>query len=101
MRAVDAQEADPQSLLHHTRAMLALRNSRPALRYGAVTACKADGDLLILDREASGDRVRVVANFGRETIELNEQQGAGEVLAAINGATSGMLPPFGALVLAR
>jgi alpha-glucosidase len=101
LRAVDAQEADPQSLLHHTRAMLALRNSRPALRYGAVTACKADGDLLILDREASGDRVRVVANFGRETIDLNDQQGAGEVLAAINGATSGMLPPFGALVLAR
>ena len=100
-RAVDVQEADPGSLLNHTRAMLALRNCQPALHHGSLAGCRAEGDLLVLDREAEGETVRVIANFGKETIALDHDTAAGEVIAAINGATPPSLPAFGALVLAR
>jgi alpha-glucosidase len=98
-RAVDRQEADPASLLHHTRAMLALRKAHPALHHGAVTTCRAAGDLLMLEREAAGERIRVLANFGEESVMLDGADLAGEVLAAINGASARELPAFGALVV--
>ncbi len=99
LRAVDTQEGDPASSLHHTRAMLALRNTHPALRHGSVTKCRAAGDLLVLERQADGERIRVVANFGKDTIELDSTQGAGEILVAINQASPQVLPPYGALVI--
>lgn len=98
-RAVDIQQADPHSLLNHTKAMLALRKSHPALACGDVTACRAAGDLLIVERSAGAERLRLVANFSEETMMLNEGQGVGEVIAAINGAEAGILPPFAALVV--
>ena len=98
-RAVDRQEGDPASLLNHTRAMLALRNRHPALHHGAVAACRAAGDLLVLERAGEGERIRVLANFGEESVMLDEGQGAGEVLAAINGANAERLPGFAALVV--
>ena len=98
-RAVDRQEGDPASLLHHTRAMLALRKSHPALHHGAVTRCRAAGDLLVLERQGGGEQMRVLANFGEESVMLDEIQGTGEVLAAINGASARELPAFGALVV--
>jgi alpha-glucosidase len=97
--AVDAQERNQASLLAHTRAMLALRNAHPALHHGDVAACRADGNLLILDRTAQNERVRVLVNFGKETIMLDDGQAAGEVLAAVNGADPSGLPAFGALVV--
>ncbi|WP_234024884.1 alpha-amylase family glycosyl hydrolase [Tsuneonella amylolytica] len=100
-RAVDVQEADDRSLLAHTRAMLALRAANPALHHGTIDACRAEGDLLVLDRSADGQSVRIVANFGRETIELNHDRATGDTLAAINGATPSALPAYAALVIAR
>jgi alpha-glucosidase len=99
VRAVDRQEEDSASLLHHTRAMLDLRKAHPALHHGAVTRCSVAGDLLVLEREAAGERIRVVANFGAEKMMLDEGQGAGELLAAINGASADELPAFAALVV--
>ncbi|MCT2557494.1 alpha-amylase family glycosyl hydrolase [Tsuneonella sp. YG55] len=101
LRAVDGQERDPDSPLNHARRMLELRNRHPALRHGSVTACRAEGDLLILDRARDSERVRVIANLGKETIPLDQDQAAGELLAVVNGATAMRLPAFGALVIAR
>ncbi|MGI9377560.1 MAG: alpha-amylase family glycosyl hydrolase [Tsuneonella suprasediminis] len=100
-RAVDLQQADPASLLHHTRAMLALRNANPAIRHGAVAGCRAEGDLLVLDRAADGQAVRLLANLGGKTIPMTDHQTRGTVLAAINGASAAELPPYAALVIAR
>jgi alpha-glucosidase len=96
-RAVDLQDADPHSLLAHTRAVLSLRNAHPALHHGAVSACAAEGDLLTLERAADDDTVRCLFNFGTGTLELDGI--TGRVLAEVNGATPDRLPPFGALVL--
>jgi alpha-glucosidase len=97
-RAVDAQELDSGSLLHHTRAMLALRRTHPALRHGAVTNCSARADLLVLERACEGERLRLLANFGEDTIML-DQEAAGETLCALNGAAGRSLPPYGALLV--
>ncbi|WP_095013413.1 alpha-amylase family glycosyl hydrolase [Tsuneonella mangrovi] len=97
-RAVDVQDADPASLLAHTRAMLALRNAYPALHHGSVSQCRADGELLVLERQAVGETVRVLANFGDQSLDIADADASGEVIAAINGATATVLPAFAALV---
>ncbi|MGB3165432.1 MAG: alpha-amylase family glycosyl hydrolase, partial [Alteraurantiacibacter sp.] len=94
-RAVEAQEADAVSLLAHTRATLALRKAHPALHHGAVTACKVDGDLLTLERQAGGETVRAHINLGSGEQAIDA---AGTVIAAVNGATPSTLPPFAALL---
>lgn len=97
-RAVDRQEGEPGSLLHHTRAMLALRKAHPALRHGAVISCEARGDALVLERAADGERLRLIANLGEEE-QMLDGQGGGDIVLAINGATPQCLPPFAALLV--
>lgn len=99
VRAVDVQESDPQSLLAHTRAMLALRKAHPALHHGTVSECRADGDLLALTRQAADETIRVLANFGSGTLDISGEATDGDVLAAINGASAHALPPFAAMVI--
>lgn len=98
-RAVEAQTGDPGSLLNHTRAMLALRKAHPALLHGTVTRCDVRGDLLVLGRNAAGDCVRAFVNLGSAEVALDTGESAGEVLAAVNGATPAILPPYAALVV--
>jgi len=97
-RAVDCQQADDASLLGFTRETLALRNSHPALHHGEVTRCEANGERLVLERAADGERVRLIANFGETPMMLNGE-GAGAPLLAINGATAQVLPAFAALLV--
>lgn len=97
-RAVDTQDANAESLLSFTRAMLSLRKAHPALHHGAVTLCEVRGALLVLGREAGGERVRLFANFGEEPIMLDETA-AGDIVLAINGATPRELPAFAALLV--
>ena len=98
-RAVDLQQRDEDSLLHLTRMMLALRREHPALLYGAVAACRAEGDLLWLERASEGETVRLLANLGGSTLALAESASRGTILASINGADSFALPPFSAIIL--
>ncbi len=95
-RSVAAQEADPGSLLHATRAALTLRNANPALHHGKVAGCRTDGDLLELVREAEGQRICCIFNLGSATLEIAAD---GRVLHAENGATLAQLAPFAALLL--
>ena len=97
-KAVSVQEVDEASLLHHTRRMLGLRAAHPALRNGQVAACRTDGDLLILVREAEGERLTLYANFGEKDIMLDNQHG-GRVLVAINGARGECLPAYAAMLV--
>ncbi|MEO1968779.1 MAG: alpha-amylase family glycosyl hydrolase [Sphingomonadaceae bacterium] len=98
-RAVDLQQRDEDSLLQLTRMMLALRREHPALLYGGVAACRAEGDLLWLERASEGETVRLLANLGGSTLALAESASRGTILASINGADSFALPPFSAIIL--
>lgn len=97
--AVDAQEADPASLLNHTRAMLAMRNASAALRLGALARCEAEGDLLLLERVCEGERVLCLFNLGGETLAVPLVPEGARIIASVNGGEPGKLPPFGALLL--
>jgi alpha-glucosidase len=64
LRAVDVQEAEPNSLLNHTRTLIALRRQQPALRHGSCTVRAADGDVLWLQRGEGANGVHAVFNLG-------------------------------------
>ncbi|MBO9686383.1 MAG: DUF3459 domain-containing protein [Mitsuaria chitosanitabida] len=61
-----AQAADPGSLLNFYKAMLALRNSQPAIARGSYEAPLAQGQVLSFQRAWRGQRVLVVVNYGDE-----------------------------------
>ncbi|WP_421855474.1 alpha-glucosidase [Novosphingobium sp.] len=99
-RAVDLQEADPASLLHLMRALLALRKDNAALRTGDFTVLHAAGNVLAFRRNAAGSRVLGVFNMGHHAAAWPAAASpAGRVLTAVNGAAPGTLPPFGALLI--
>ncbi len=64
--AVDAQEADPHSILHHYRSTLAFRKAHPALRDGAMTFLDAPDGVLAFVRESDTERLLFVFNMSRE-----------------------------------
>ncbi len=98
-RAADVQEADPESLLGHTRQVIALRKAHPALAFGDVADCRAEGDLLVIDRATAGESLRCLFNLGAKSVTLEPGDAAGEVVMAVGGAEAQHLPPFGALVV--
>ena len=62
--AVDRQEADPDSLLHLTRRLLALRKANAALVTGELRIIEASDAMLAFERIASGQRLLCVFNIG-------------------------------------
>jgi alpha-amylase len=63
---VAAQRDDPQSLLHHYRGLLALRNRLPSIAQGRYEAATADGSAFSFQRRLGDERALVVVNAGRE-----------------------------------
>jgi alpha-glucosidase len=96
-RSVAVQEADPDSLLHHTRRLLELRRSYPALRLGSFGNCTAQGDLLGFERVHGTQRIACLYNLGEDAVAIKPQGDAGEILLAVNGADPDTLPPHGAI----
>ena len=98
-RGVDAQEADPASLLAHTRRVLALRRSSPALRLGTLEECTARGDVLTFIRRTQDEVLFCAFNLGLRDMELPERPatGCGETVLSVNGGTARHLPPLAAV----
>jgi alpha-glucosidase len=100
LRAVDAQEVDGDSLLAHTRAMLALRKAHPALRHGSLDILLADDQRLLFRRTAGDQSILCLFNLSSEVAEWpGDIAPTTAILAAVNGAASGMLPPYGAVLI--
>lgn len=96
-RAVAAQEGQPRSLLHFTRAVLALRKGNAALRHGGLEHISADGAVLSFERAWRGERIRCLFNLSGEAIATRSLPGH-EVLLAVNGADATTLPAWSALL---
>ncbi len=92
--AVDAQDADPGSVLALTRALVALRRAEPALRLGRFEPVHADEALLVFDRARGRARLRCLFNLSAER-SVAHALSAGPALAAGSGAEAGRLPPLG------
>ncbi|MFU8840845.1 MAG: alpha-amylase family glycosyl hydrolase [Nitriliruptoraceae bacterium] len=71
-RSVEALRADPRSILHLHRRLIALRRSVAALRSGAMTLLDLHPDLVAYDRVADGEVLRVLANLGAADVDLGD-----------------------------
>lgn len=92
--SVDAQSADPQSLLHHTRAVIGLRNAHPALRWGSLEIVEAGEQLLVFER-TRGERLRCTFNLSAEAVAFAP---AGLTIFSTGEQAGGELGPFAALI---
>ncbi len=105
--AVDQQEADAQSMLQWTRAVLALRRAHPALRTGGVTVVHADAAVLAferhaLDHEGGDERLLCVFNLSPEPRRWAPADPESWRLLAESGSVEDWsFDPFAALVARR
>ena len=69
---VQAQAADPASLLAHYKALMALRNATPAIARGSYDAAFANGQVMGFQRTLGVERVVVLLNYGNAgtTVEV-------------------------------
>ncbi len=97
-RAVDAQEADPDSVLNAWRRFLRWRRRHPALRHGSTENVAADGALLRFERAAPGERLLCLFNCGAATLRLPARGRplAGHGFAARLEGETLVLPAFAA-----
>ncbi len=100
-RAVDRQEADPQSLLHFTRTLVALRKGMAALRHGSFEAVFVGEQVLVFRRRLAAQSVLCVFNLSPAGCDWPAGLcGEGRVLNAVNGAQPDTaLPAFGAVLI--
>ncbi|MCA9515916.1 MAG: alpha-glucosidase C-terminal domain-containing protein, partial [Myxococcales bacterium] len=95
---VEIQQANPTSLLWHTRRLLGLRSRHPALGRGALTFLEPDNrKVLAFLRETDDERILVVANLARspQSVELGLGRFAGNRPVELSGPTT--FPPIGDL----
>ncbi|SKC50599.1 glycoside hydrolase family 13 protein [Krasilnikoviella flava] len=94
--SVEAQAADPGSMLSLYRRMLALRRAEPALhssRFAWVDLPDASGDVLAFERAAGGDVVGCVVNLGDSPVVLPEDAATLLTSAPPTASTDGVVPP--------
>ncbi|MBA3048234.1 DUF3459 domain-containing protein, partial [Brevundimonas sp.] len=93
--AVDRQEGDPDSILHLTRRLIALRRAEPALRRGALRFLDAPSSILAFERAHGGDILTCVFNLGHETVAWTPD-GRFAIIQSVNldAAAPPGLPPL-------
>ncbi len=98
--AVDVQEADPASLLHAARRLIALRQAHPTLRLGAMTMQSEASDVLTFTRSDGEATLLCVFNLGHEPAAWSPPESA-SVVEAVNcpDPTAAILPALAGLIL--
>ena len=105
--SVEAQTADPDSLLNYVKAVNHARLDNPAIADGKNTFLLADGDLCLMRREAGEDACLIAINFSAKAageIPLDGDFSIAADLEAIGGEAeieNGTLsiPPYGIVVM--
>lgn len=87
--AVDNQETDPQSVLHHYRETLAFRKQHPALLDGDMTFLDTKEDVLAFMRSKGDETLLFVFNLSRAPVKVALPEGV-KVVKAVP------MPGFGA-----
>jgi alpha-glucosidase len=98
-RAVDVQQADPDSLLHLTRRLIAFRRDSAALCVGTMLVIEASEALLAFERSAAGERLLCVFNMGSAAIDFQPPPGSRwRIAESVGDATLARLGGFAAYV---
>ncbi|HEY1751272.1 MAG TPA: alpha-glucosidase [Caulobacteraceae bacterium] len=102
--AIERQEANPDSMLHFTRRLIAARKASPALQVGAALPLTAPDNVLAYERVADGEQVYCYFELGGEAASVAgpELQGA-EPLLLEGGARLGQaaleLAPYASAIV--
>ncbi|MCK0166594.1 alpha-amylase family glycosyl hydrolase [Jannaschia sp. S6380] len=88
-QSVAAQEQRPDALLHHYRAVIAMRAASVALRSGSQTETQARGDVLTFIREVEGERIFCAFNLGGGTYSVPAPKGVWTRIEGIGGEAVG------------
>ena len=73
--AVDRQQADPGSLLHHYRRLLAWRRGQPALLHGEMDLLPSHPQVLAFVRRQAGERVLCAFNLSEQPCSYGLPEG--------------------------
>ena len=100
-RNVERLRADPTSMLHLYRRLLAARRASPALATGTIVLCDAPEPVVAFERHAGDARWRVLVNFTAAPVTCD---GGGTVVVASDGVGEerpfdGVLRPDQAVLL--
>jgi alpha-glucosidase len=95
--SVDAQETDPGSMLHWTRAMIALRKQYTAIRNGAILIRETPEEVLAFERVEGTERMLCVFNLTDQALDWTPDE-SGAIIASIGMEGSG-LPALSGYVL--
>ncbi|MBO9574883.1 MAG: DUF3459 domain-containing protein [Sphingobium sp.] len=99
--AVDREEADPTSLLHLTRALLAARKGLPALRWGDMRIVEAGDQRLVFRRKFGDQHLLFIFNLGAKSVTWPKGVSKSAVpLLSVGGAGRGALPGYSGCVIA-
>ncbi len=81
-RNVEAQRADPTSMLTMQHRLIQLRRAEPALAVGLYRPVRAEGTVMAYVREREGTRFLIALNLGKEPqeLKLREPYANGEIV---------------------
>ncbi len=109
---VDAQLADPNSLLNYCKAVNYAKLATPVISYGENTFLSYDANTVVMKREAEGECCYIAMNFSpKETIAVTiDAQGLviasdlevaadAAVLTEAEGLTTVTLPPYAIVIM--
>ena len=99
---MDAQDADPTSILNLSRELIGLRRRYPALKTGGMRMLEAAGSLLAFERGEGDEALLCVFNLGHSPEAWTAPEGW-RLVEAVNlpDPTATSLPPLAGLLLAR
>jgi alpha-glucosidase len=93
--SVDAQFADPQSLLHYTRAVIAMRNAQEALRWGSLDIVEAGEQRLVFERARNDQRLCCTLNLSDSRVSFTRR---GRLIFSTGELAGGELEPYAAII---
>ncbi|MFN4011411.1 MAG: alpha-glucosidase family protein [Pannonibacter sp.] len=78
--AAEAQEQDAGALVHHYRRAIGLRQAQVALKKGNQSAMRAEGNVLVFEREGGGETLTCVFNLSDTPADVTLPAGPRETL---------------------
>jgi alpha-glucosidase len=89
-KAVSEAEVDPDAMIHHYRAAIALRRTLPALAKGGHDAVRHQGTIVYFTREYAGQSVFCAFNLSGESAQMDSPTGAwSQAGASVQGVEPG------------
>ena len=100
-QTVSTQEADPNGLLHHYRAMISGRRTHPALHHGTKTDMRAQGNVLTFQRIEATETLFCALNMGGTPSHIRMPSGAWHPIMGEALGPSGELAPWACAILQK